>query len=97
LIYYMHSEIDLRMAIAAKPEVEIWRKHVESTFRPRFPIGPPINYRVYLQPFRSSKGGSLPLRQLKQVGSRTIAAKPEVEIWRKHVQSISRPRFPMRP
>jgi len=28
------------MAISRKPEVEIWRKHAQSTFRTRFPIRP---------------------------------------------------------
>jgi len=33
----------LQRALAAKPEVEIWRKYVQSMSRPRFPIRPPIH------------------------------------------------------
>jgi len=44
-------------ALAAKPEAEIWRKHVQSISRPWFPIRPPLHWWVYLQPFSSSKRG----------------------------------------
>jgi len=49
-------------APAAKPEVEVWRRPVFSTQRPRLPIRPPIHYGVYLVPLRSCPSELLPLR-----------------------------------
>jgi len=49
-------------ALAAKPEVEVWRRPVFSTQRPRLPIRPPIHYGVYLVPLRSCPSELLPLR-----------------------------------
>jgi len=40
-------------ALAAKPEVEIWRRPDFWTFRPQLPIRPPILYWVYLAPLRN--------------------------------------------
>ena len=39
-------------ALEAKPEVEIWRKPIFPTQRPRLPIRLRILYRVYLAPLR---------------------------------------------
>ena len=43
-------------ALDAKPEVEIWRKPVFPTQRPRLPIRLRIHYGVYLAPLRLHRG-----------------------------------------
>jgi len=66
-------------AVAAKPKVEIWRRPIFSTQRPRLPIRSPIHYGVYLAPLRSCQLELLPLRHYN--GRRT---------WRKYCKSEGR-------
>jgi len=43
-------------ALEAKPEVEIWRRPVFPTQRPRLPIRLRIHYGVYLAPLQLHRG-----------------------------------------
>jgi len=50
-----------------------------------------------LEGLKGHQRGNTKPPQAKNGFQRAVAAKAEVGIWRKHVQSISLPRFPIRP
>ena len=69
-----------RRPLAAKPEVEIWRKPQKWTRSYRLPIPLPIHYRVYLDAIWHFTRESLPLRPCKQAS--------HFEIFGDHVRKI---------
>jgi len=60
--------------VEAKPEVEIWRKPVFPTQRPRLPIRLRILYRVYLAPLRIHRERILTLAHCNGRGTLNIIA-----------------------
>ena len=55
------AERGVSAALEAKPEVEIWRRPVFLTQRPRLPIRLRIHYGIYLAPLRLHRRGILTL------------------------------------
>ena len=76
------AERSVSKDLEPKPEVEIWRRPVSPTQRPRLPIRLRIHYGAYLAPLRLHRRGILTLAHCNGRGTQNIFAFGKSEISR---------------